>query len=205
MNETDASLSPVELQVSVTVAKLPIFSQLLQKGIILRREVGCSVNSFLREQLLLSSQFIEENIQTIFLNGRPVDDLETARVNDGCTLALSRAMPGLVGATMRRGGYYASLRAPISHSDEGQNAPSKSDGFITLKLFNLVADLLGKALLQDFFFLKRKDLADLASRWSETETESHIRATLDGGPVDWTALQADNSGDDLVLVRLKIV
>ena len=47
-------------------------------------------------------------------------------VGHGDTLALSAAMPGLVGATMRRGGYFAGLRANISHRDQDRRFKGES-------------------------------------------------------------------------------
>lgn len=186
----------------VGAARFPQFLQLLQQGIIIRREVGCSLRSFLHDQLRLSPRFVEENIQTIFLDGKPVDDLDKAHVKEGSTLALSSAMPGLVGATMRHGGYYASLRARISYGPEGENAPATAQGCITLKLFNRVADLLGKTFLQDSFLVKRKNLEDFI-RWSQPADD--IKATLEGKPLDLKTFQAGDSSDEPVRLRLKIV
>jgi hypothetical protein len=195
-------LPAVELQVLVSAPRYPQFLQLLQQGIILRRQVGCSLRSFLLDQLRLSPQFIEENIQTIFLDGKPVDDLDTTHVNDGCTLALSAAMPGLVGATMRRGGFYASLRAQISHGPDAQNASAAAQGSVTLKFFNNVAHLLGKQFLQDTFFIKSKNLEDFI-RWSQPTDD--IQAFLGEEPFDWKSFRAGDSNDELVRMRLKIV
>ena len=186
----------------VGAARFPRFLQLLQQGIIISREVGCSVRSFLHGQLGLSSQFVEENIQTIFLDGKPVDDMDKVHVKDGCTLALSAAMPGLVGATMRRGGYYASLRAQISHGPEGGTAPATTQGRVTLKLFNILTDLLGKTFLQDSFFVKSKNLEDFI-RWSQPTDD--IKAIFEGKPFDWRAFRAGDKNDELVRLRLKIV
>ncbi|MDR3568865.1 MAG: hypothetical protein P4L43_12625 [Syntrophobacteraceae bacterium] len=202
MSEKIEGLPAAELQVMVGAAGFPRFLQLLQQGIILWREVGCSVRSFLHDQLRLSPQFVEENIQTIFLDGKPVDDLDRARVKDGCTIALSAAMPGLVGATMRRGGYYASLRAQISHRQEGENGGETAKGRVTLKLFNLVARSLGKTFLEGGFFVTRKTLEDFI-RWSQPMGD--IQAVLGGAPFDWKAFQAGKSADELVRLRLKIV
>ena len=202
MSEKIEGLPAAELQVMVGADRFWQFSRLLQQGIILWREVGCSLRSFLHDQLRLSPQFVEENIQTIFLNGKPVDDLDKAHVNEGCTLALSAAMPGLVGATMRRGGYYASLRARISYGPEGENVSSAAWGCVTLKLFNQVSNLLGKTFLQDSFFVKSKDLEDFI-QWSRPTDD--IKASLEGKPFDLKAFRAGDSSDELVRLRLKIV
>ena len=57
-------------------------------------------------------------------------------------LALSGAMPGLVGATMRRGGYYARMREGITHEETGKADGGGEQGFVVVKLFNRpLADL----------------------------------------------------------------
>jgi hypothetical protein len=89
---------------------IPRFFQLLQQGFAVKVQAGCSVKTLLCEQLGLSPEYLEERIQTIFLDGRPVDDVNSAIIEDGSTLALSAAMPGLAGATLRKGGYYAPMR-----------------------------------------------------------------------------------------------
>ena len=97
---------------------LPVFFQLLQKGFRVEGNVGCSVRAFLCEQHGVAPEYLEKRIQTIFLDGKPVDDVDTAIVEDGATLSLSAALPGLVGAVMRRGGYYAPMRDQISYKGE---------------------------------------------------------------------------------------
>src|SRR5512147_510607 len=81
-------------------ALLARFFLLLQQGVKIRRRTGCSVDVFLREEIGAAPETIEK-IQSIMLDGKPVDDIGSAVVQDGSTLALSAAMPGLVGATLR--------------------------------------------------------------------------------------------------------
>ena len=73
----------------------------------------------------------------IFLNGKAVDKIKTTAVTDGNILALSAAMPGLVGATFRRGGRYAAMRSNVSHKDENLKTSGESR-IITLKLFTSI-------------------------------------------------------------------
>jgi len=94
---------------------IPLFFSLLQKGFMLEVKVGCSVRSLLLDQMGLSAEYIERRIQTLFVDSKPVDDLDRVAIRDGSTLALSSAMPGLLGATLRRGGYYAAMRSQITH------------------------------------------------------------------------------------------
>lgn len=127
--------------------RLPGFSWLLQCGFVVRAGSCGSIRCFLLNEMNLSNDFIEQVIQSVFLDGKPVDNLDEAHVKDGCTLALSGAMPGLVGATMRKGGYYASLRSGISY--RGDKVPDTAQGgLVTVKLFNLVASELESPLMK---------------------------------------------------------
>ena len=121
---------------NVAPSKLSIFHFLLQQGLRIETPVGGSVQDFLVRQLGLNPEVIDENIQTVFLNGKVVDDLDSAILTDGASLALSGALPGLVGATMRRGGFYASLRNPITFQG-GPGFQGSQKGKIVLKLFKL--------------------------------------------------------------------
>ena len=62
-------------------------------------------------------------------------------------LALSAAMPGLVGATLRRGGTYAAMRAAITRAAERGAAAAREEPLVRVKLFNLLIDELGPLLL----------------------------------------------------------
>ena len=74
--------------------------------------------------------------------------MDSAWVENGSKLALSAAMPGLVGVTFRKGGFYASLRNTITYS-KTEASVVKGDGEIVLKLFNMVAKELGPAFLEN--------------------------------------------------------
>jgi hypothetical protein len=63
-------------------------------------------------------------------------------------------MPGLVGATLRKGGYYAAMRAAITLAAE-QGAPAAGGPVVEVqvKLFNLLIEELGPVLLAHGFAL----------------------------------------------------
>ena len=69
-------------------------------------------------------------------------------------------MPGLVGATMRRGGFYAALRQGISHGVDSVTAAGEC-GTIRLKLFNLLLAELGPLVLARGLILESGELTDL--------------------------------------------
>jgi hypothetical protein len=120
-----------------------------QKGIPLPIAPGCSIQAFLCDRLGLTPTYVEGRITTVFLNGKVVDNLVTAYLQDGDILALSAAMPGLVGATLRRNGALSMMRASIT---QGQSAPEKPhlpSATVVVKLFNLLIEELGPFLLEE--------------------------------------------------------
>jgi hypothetical protein len=144
-----------------------------------RLRVNLPLREILCGELGVAPDYLETRIQTLFLDGHPVDRLED-RVPDGAVLALSGALPGLVGATLRRAGRYASLRAGISHADGTGGSAEPVWGGITLKLFNLVLEELAPVLLARGLRLRAVDLALL---WEEILSPSPgplFSATLDG-------------------------
>jgi hypothetical protein len=145
------------LSLTLRPDSLKTFYPLFQQGVIIKTLVGCSIKDLLFRHLGITPEYLETRIQTLFLNGKAVDNPDKAFVRDGSTLALSGAMPGLVGATLRRGGTYASLRQAITLS-EGEGAVPQKEGRVTLKLFNLLVPELGPLLMAKGFWIKGEDL-----------------------------------------------
>lgn len=204
MNGKEAALSVVELQITVTPRDAREFYRLLQSGVVVRGEVGCSVRNFLYSRLGLTPEFVEDQVKTILLDGRPVDDLDAVRVTDGCVLALSAAMPGLVGATMRRGGFYASFRSQISHGGEKGATAAPAQGLVTVKLFNAIADSLGESLFENGVFVKKEDLENILCPPGGAEHRD-IQISRDGVPMDRETFRTAVGADELVRLRLRAV
>jgi len=122
------------------------FDLILQSGFTFITPVGRSVRSFLCDELGLSADYVEEKISTVFLDGRPVDDLSSAMIRHDSKLTLSAAMPGLVGVTLRRGSILASFRETITHRETG-TPESNEEGPVQIKLFNAMMRALGPAFL----------------------------------------------------------
>lgn len=162
---------------------VPLFFPLLQKGFVQKTEVGCSLRELLASRFGLSTEYIENRIQTVFLDGKPVDDVDAAVVRDGAVLALSSAMPGLLGAIMRKGGYYSRLRSPVGHAENGE-AARRMDGQVTVKLFNLTIPELGPLFLKRGIWVDAEDLRNLfRSRLHDLE-EGCVEAVVTGRDVD---------------------
>ena len=192
----------MNLSLTVSPDFIPSFFQFLQCGIQTKAHVGCSIRSFLLDQLRLTPEFIQTRIMTIFLDGKPIDNMDSAILKDGCTLALSGAMPGLVGATMRMGSYYASFRSEISHREE--ESAAIAEGSIVLKLFNIVARELGPTLLERGICVKKKELEDFFKSYSTQYMQKCRQASLDGesinthGPLEMGLL------DQPTLIQLQV-
>ncbi len=146
------------LRITVPADRLARFFPLLQKGFALGVLAGCPIRAFLRDRLGLTDEYIEARIQTVFLDGKPVDDIDGALIRDGATLALAPAMPGLMGAMLRRGGHLAPMRSGITHRNDA--APRGiGEGRITVKLFGMALRELGPQLLELGIEVDAGDLA----------------------------------------------
>jgi len=100
MDDTLKYSLTVRLSLTLEPDKIHGFFPLLRQGFMVRARVGCSIKTMLCEQFGVSPEYMEDRIKTIFLDGKTVDDVDSAIIKDGSTLALSAAMPGLVGATL---------------------------------------------------------------------------------------------------------
>ena len=152
--------SPRHISLTVKAGLIPAFSQLLQNGFWIKGYVGCSVKSFLCEQFGLAPEYLEKRIQTIFLDGDVVDDVEKTVIEDGATLSLSAAMPGLAGAVLRKGGYYAAMRDQISCKGETTQASMQS-GKVSVKLFNMPLQELGPIFLKHGIWVESDKFKDV--------------------------------------------
>jgi hypothetical protein len=137
----------MKVDLFVESARLGMFFELLTTGIVIKTPMGVSVREFLCRIMGIDAVYVDTHIQTIFLNGRALDDIDRALLADGAVLALSSAMPGLAGAVFRRGGAYAQLRSNVS-ATPNDFRKSSSEGTIILKLFNQVAADLGPSFFK---------------------------------------------------------
>lgn len=173
--------------ICLTVAKdqVPAFLPLLAQGFTVKTKLGCSVQELLCTQIGLSADYVEHRLQTIFLNGKAVDNVKTAVVRANATLALSAAMPGLAGVTLRRGGVYAVMRHQITHN-KNTKAEIIADGEIVLKLFNLVARDIGPMFLMQGIWISGNNLRNFFRR-----APDHFWAGCQAAEIDGNRWEAD--------------
>jgi len=178
---------------------------ILQKGFIVWSRSGCSLNEFLCIQQKISSDYIAERISTIFMDGKPVDDIDMTVIQDGSSIALSGAMPGLVGAVMRRGSFYASFRDSITYK-KGPDIYTQKKCMVNLKFFNIVMKELGPDFLKKGIFLKSSDLTDFLTNQSKDFWQGNKEILLNKKPVEYSLMEKGGFvlQNDLVLFSVKV-
>lgn len=177
MNVTMHGHLRLHFQKDITAAFFPLF----QKGFYFEMTTG-NLQDMLCRICDLDPAALKARIQTIFLNGKPVDNLATANIQDGDCLAFSAAMPGLVGATMRSGGILAGFRHSISHrpADVQSNAQG---GILLIKLFNLLIKELGPRFLQQGILPDATELRNLLTFLSDLEWKDCTHAELNANKI----------------------
>jgi len=174
---------------------------LFQKGVWVKAETGSSIRSFLCDQLNFPEEYVGKRIQTFFLGGKAVDDIDSALVHDGSVLALSAALPGLLGATLRRGSYYAEMRSTISYKEENQGEISHQ-GWVGIKLFNLLIPEMAPFLLKGGVWIERKDFHELIEKLPSRFWSGCVESRLNGEKSGQNELLHAVSGER-VFVRIE--
>ena len=178
-----------ELRLTVRPLSLSCFFPLLSRGVTVHAQVGCSIHNLLHDQLNIDEQLLETHVQTVFLDGKAVDNLHQSIIEDGCTLSLSGALPGLVGAAFRKSGFYASLREAVSfHGMEKGQGPRP--GSLTVKLFNLTGPAIGPFFLKYGIEVAGSDLEAVFQTCAEPLFESLRRVEINGRTSELEALRA---------------
>jgi hypothetical protein len=192
------------MELSITVAEdyLLRLIGLLTPSFSVRAQVGNDLKAFVCQQLGVHEVYFEERIQTIFLDSKPVDDVTKTAVRDGSVLALSAAMPGLVGAIFRKGGQYSWMRKSISY--EGENNPAQGDsGWVTVKLFNMVLKELGPGFLKQGIWVDGGRVKDFIKSQPQA-FRRHIQALpLDGTPTSPEAFLDQDLSDTSIFLKIR--
>ena len=178
MNNT----SSINLSLTLEKTLIPIFYQLLSKGFVIHAQTGCTIKELLCEQVGIKEDYLEERIQTIFLDNKTVDDVNSSVIREGSTLALSAAMPGVLGATLRKGGWYAPMRKQISH-DKDIASDTHKKGEVTIKLFNLILRELGPLFLEQGIRVNGEDFFVILTRNENIFMAGCKKAIKDGDDI----------------------
>ena len=168
-------------------ASFHLFFPILQKGLQVEIPSDPRIRRLLEKQFGITEENAIRRIQTLFLNGQPVDDLDSVILKDGDCLALSAAMPGLVGATMRTGGLLAGFRRSISFHPE-KNAHLLRGGEVCIKLFNLLIKEMGPGLLNRGALISIDDMKHLIRDLLQHSARTTVAVSLDDHPISLQGL-----------------
>ncbi len=192
----------LELSLTCHHRWLWIFNLLLQKGVKVRCLTHRCLMDLLAEDFQMPRDYIIRRIQTITLDGRPVDDPATAVIQPDTTLSISGAMPGLAGATLRMGGHLAAMRSGISYCSTGTEPVRMQAGLITIKLFNLILKDQGPAFLSRGIGVSGAELVPLLDEgMAKPSDEFGPLADVDG-ILDWPAVRESYRELPLVFITI---
>ena len=159
---------------------------LLQRGFLVPASRPFTIVELLKKLPGFETNYITARIQTIFVNGTAADTLEQV-LTPGSTLALSAAMPGLAGAIFRRGGRHSSLRSePVTSTQQFTGEP----GYITIKLFNMIATERGPDILRGGVLVEGKTLTRFLTYRGESMQALVKQIALDGRQITFKELIA---------------
>jgi hypothetical protein len=199
--EVGSNPSIEHLRLTVDGGLISRFLKLVERGCKLQIKKSVTIRELLCQQLGISKDYVDNRIQTIFLDGKAVDDVDTATVENGSKLALSAAMPGLVGITFRKGGFYAALRETISYTKTGDSA-IKGAGEIILKLFNLIAKELGPELLSTGIRIEGNAFQNFVLRNFEDLKSTCTSVHLNDAEIDVAKLKETKWKDQEVFLQV---
>ncbi len=180
------------------------FLALFSGGVGVPAPAGCDLDRFFHRCLGLDPDYAVTRVRTVFLNGRPVDDTARAVLGPGDEVALSTAMPGLVGICMRRDSPIRSFRRDITHDPRDDTAPAAQNGEtipVTVRLFNFIALEIGPGLLGRGVYVAGERLARAVADGTWI-----LDASMDGIRVDPGQVRdaAKRAGAGLFLLRVKM-
>ncbi len=181
-----------------------IFSPVLQRGFKITARLGCSLKSVICDQFGVAPEYLSERIKTIFLNGRPVDDVDSAIIADNAVLALSAAMPGLVGAAFRSAGPLSVFRSSITHRDEEDKPGFSAKGRITVKLFNLLVSEMGPNFLERGIWVETGILKNLIEEKEPTWATVFKSVMIDGVIIEPKKLSQIEWNESQGYIRLSV-
>ncbi len=202
LRKTPDKSAIAHIRICVDAGLIYRFLKLTERGFKLQIKTGLTIRELLCQHLGISGDYVDNRIQTIFLDGKPVDDVDTSSLENGSRLALSAAMPGLVGVTFRKGGFYASLRDTITYS-KTEASVVKGDGEIILKLFNMVAKELGPAFLENAIMIEGDAFQNFALRNLEDLKAGCISIHLNDEKTDVAGILKMNWENRQVFVQVK--
>ena len=149
----------------------------LQNGFYVETESGIKLIS---GSCGIPESYIRDKVKTIFHNGNPVDDPASVKLRNDSVVAISGAMPGIVGAMMRMGSPYAAMRESIT--EKGENIFQTGDSIhVMLKLFNVILGDLWRGFVEKGVILDRERILRVIGNGGR---DSHFIFKIDNEKTD---------------------
>lgn len=168
-------MTTIAITVSNTEAKT--WTHLTQSGVQVPALIGGSIMDFLTNQLEFDDDYINTRVMTIFIDGKPVDDLYSSTIPADARIALGAMAPGVAGLTMCRNNLLSGLRSGITYKSAAET-PVK-EGIVTLVLFNAIMADKGASILAKGVKIPASSL-----NRPVTEAPHSIKSvTIDGAPL----------------------
>lgn len=180
------------------------FTPLLTEGVTIEASLDCNIKNLLCDQIGMAPDYVEKRLQTVFLDGQPVDDVEQTTVGEGSIIALSAAMPGLVGAVLRKGGTFAGLRKSITYRC-GRSDGEKFTGRVTVKLFNMTTREVGPLLLKYGILIDGQEVLRIVSDQGGKWHQDCWQIRLNNRSVRVASLQESIEPGDTIVLQVSIV
>lgn len=177
---------PLEVTVLSSPEGLLGLTPLLREGVEISIRAGRTLRQTMEEDLGFCPECVQERVQTVFLNGSPVDDIDADAATQGCTLALAGALPGVAGIAMRRGSPVGVFREGITHEVERAGTAAAERLTVTLKLFNSVALECLAQVLEQGVLVRAARLQELLE--GDADALAGAGFTLGGASLDRAAL-----------------
>lgn len=173
---------------------------ILQAGALVDCLTWLPLTRLLDEEFMLDKKSLSQ-LDVFFLDGKPVDDPDSALVPDGSRLALAGGLPGIAGLAMRKGSALAGLRPGITFIQEDFDPREPTPGRLEIALFSLALRLVSG------HFLKRGVLVDAGRLLPYLRPALAGDITVDGRNLsldDGRAFVAGLRKDSLILLRADV-
>jgi hypothetical protein len=180
------------------------FIQLLTEGVTIEASLDCNLKYLLCDQIGMAPDYLEKRLQTVFLDGQPVDDVEQTIVGEGSVIALSAAMPGLVGAVLRKGGTFAGLRKSITYRCDRSDGKG-CVGRVTIKLFNMTTREVGPLLLKYGILIDGEDVLRIVSDQAGPRHQAFRQIRLANRSMSMASLPESIRPEDTIFLQVSIV
>jgi len=199
MKNTDS----LTIEMTIRTDLVSRFYPMLAAGFMVKAQTACSIKDLLCRQIGISEDYLEKEIQTIFLEGKAIDDVDAPVVRNGSILSLSAAMPGLAGATLRRGGHLAAMRAQISHNQKGSTVTDQR-GKVTLKLFNLTTRDIGSFFLAQGIWISGRDFENVLNSYGSDLQKGCRLANLNKQEISLQKLSGMDWKSKVIFLQIKV-